>query len=288
MEKRDGSLIQVYWDFVSEKWCVNTMFSECEELLYRGGEKTDISLGSLFNGLMEEYGSTFDKFVKGNTYIFELTSPHNKVVVTYEKPELRLIGARNLQTLNEYSFEELKAISVKIAIPLVETYSYSSLKECLDTFKNKSFNFEGYVAWDGFNRIKIKNPGYVAVHLTKTTEDNILDLSEPHLLLDVVKQNEIDEFCSAFPHAATIVKKLHGKYNKLIEDLNKAKALIKPPKNITSMEKKLYASAVFTTLNQFKLNQSLSSAFFLLKDGKVESIEDYIYNYDNKKLYKIL
>jgi hypothetical protein len=288
MEKRDGSLIQVYWDFVTNLWSVNTMFSECEELIYRNGKMTDISLGSLFNDLMKEYGTTFDKFVKGNTYVFELTSPHNKVVVTYDKPELRLIGARNLKTLNEYSFSELQEIAAAISIPIVETYAYGSLQECLDTFKNKSFNFEGYVAWDGYGRIKIKNPGYVAVHLTKTKEESILDLSEPHLLLDVVKQNEIDEFASAFPHASTLVKNLHGKYTKLLNDLNKAGELIKPPKNITPAERKLHATAVFTTLNQFKIDQSLGNVFFLLKDHKVASIEDYIYNYDNKKLYKLL
>ena len=71
MEKRDGSLIQVYWDYITNEWCVNTMFSQCEELLYRNGEKVDISLGSLFNDTMKEYGSTFEKFTKGITYIFE-------------------------------------------------------------------------------------------------------------------------------------------------------------------------------------------------------------------------
>ena len=288
MEKRDGSLIQVYWDYITNEWCINTMFSECEELLYKNGEKVDISLGSLFRDMMKEYGSTFEKFSKGITYIFELTSIYNKVVVKYDKPELRLIGARDLKTLREFVFTELHDIAKKISIPIVETYDFKSLGECLATFKNRSFNFEGYVAWDGYDRIKIKNPGYVAIHLTKTKEENILDLSEPHLLLDVVKQNEIDEFSSAFPHAAPLIKRLHDKYSDLLDKLNKASELIKPPKNITAAEKKLHASAVFTTVAQFNLDPAFGNVFFALKDGRVATIEDYIYNYDNKKLYKML
>lgn len=288
MEKRDGSLIQVYWDFVINEWCVNTMLSECNEYFYVNGEKSDITLGTLFKDLMKEYGSTFEKFTKGITYIFELTSIYNKVVVTYDKPELRLIGARDLKTLKEFVFSDLLQISKVISIPIVETYDLKSVNECVNSFKNRSFNFEGYVAWDGYNRIKIKNPGYVAVHLTKTREDNILDLSEPHVLLDVVKQNEIDEFSSAFPHAAPLIKRLHEKYNNLLETLNKASEYIKPPKNITATERKLHATSVFTTMQQFKLPNEMGNVFFALKDGKVASIEDYIYNYDNKKLFKML
>lgn len=288
MEKRDGSLIQVYWDYITNEWCINTMFSECEELFYKNGVSTDISLGSLFKGLMKEYGTTFDKFTKGITYIFELTSIHNKVVVTYDKPELRLIGARDLKTLREFIYPELHEMSLRIGIPIVETYPLKSVDECLETFKKRSFNFEGYVAWDGINRIKIKNPGYVAVHLTKTTEESILDLSEPHLLLDVVKQNEIEEFSSAFPHAASLIKGLHEKYNNLLETLNKASELIEPPINITASQKKLYATNVFKAIEKFKLNPAFGNVFFALKDGKVASIEDYIYNYDNKKLFKML
>lgn len=288
MEKRDGSLIQVYWDYIANEWSINTMFSECNEPIYSNGKTSEITLGTLFVDLMKEYGSTFDKFTKGITYIFELTSIHNKVVVTYAKPELRLIGARDLKTLREPVFTELCEIANKIGIPIVETYDFKSVEECLASLKNRSFNFEGYVAWDGLNRIKIKNPGYVAVHLTKTREENILDLSEPHILLDVVKQNEIDEFSDAFPHAAPLIKRLHEKYNKLLSTLNEANGLIKPPKNITASEKKLHASAVFTTVKQFKLPEQMGNVFFALKDNKVASIEDYIYNYDNKKLYNLL
>jgi hypothetical protein len=281
MEKRDGTLMQVYWDEYDNQWRISTMFSEGEEE-FRG-----TSFKLMFIQLMNKYGSSFELFNKGCTYIFELTSPANKVVVTYKEPELRLIGMRDLGNLREMSFEQLKFYANKIKVPIVETFSFCSLAECLETFKNMSFNFEGYVAFDGFNRIKIKNPAYVAVHLTQS-QDGEIDLTKPYLFLDVIKGNEIDEFKTAFPQAEEIVDTLNAKYNVLMNKLLDASAKIKPPKNITKLENKLFASAVSTTLAEYGLEQSFASIFFLMKDGKINSIEEYILRMDNKILHKVL
>ena len=289
MEKRDGTLIQVYWDYVKEEWSINTMFSQGEEDLYFAGQPSGRSFKSLFLKLMEEYGSSFDKdFIQGMTYVFELTSQYNKVVVKYDKPELRLISARHIKTLAEMDFETLCSISIIIKIPVVEIHKFNSIKECLDSFNNKSFNFEGYVAWDGINRIKIKNPAYVAVHLAKKSQTDLLDLTKPYIFLDIVKQNEIDEFKSSFPQAKEMIDKLYIDYNKLIVNVNAAIETIEEPKNISKEEKKRFAGNIFKALNDNHLHPSLSSIFFLLHDGKINSAEEYLREYDNKKLYKLL
>lgn len=287
MEKRDGSLIQVYYDKFVDEWVVATMLSEGTDLFSYKGEKTDISFRSLFLDLMKQYGSSFDLFKKGCTYVFELTSPYNKVVVGYQTPELRLIGFRDLTDLREANFESLKYHSSQIKIPLVETFTFTSLKECLDTFKSMSFNFEGYVAYDGISRIKIKNPAYVSVHLASSSNGDI-DVSKPHILLDVIKGNEIDEFLSAFPQTTELVTNLDTKYRLLLSKLAEASTKIKPPKNITKTEQKLYASSVFNTLADYGLDATFSSGFFLLKDQRITEISDYVRGMDNEHLYKIL
>lgn len=288
MEKRDGTLIQIYFDYIINEWCVNTMFSECEEDLYFKGEPSGRSFKTIFFDLFKEYNSNFDLFNRTYTYVFELTSPYNKVVVSYDKPELRLISVRDLTNLKEMSFDSLIYLSNKIRIPIVETYKFSSLKECLKSFEGKSFNFEGYVAFDDVNRIKIKNPAYVAVHLTKQSSTDLLDLTKPHIFLDIVKQNEIDEFKSYFPHASELIDKLDFNYKNLIIKLNKAQESIIPPKNITPQEKKLFATNIFKSLANNNLHESLSSIFFMLHNGKIDDIQEYINNYDNKKLYELL
>lgn len=287
-EKRDGTLIQVYYDYKSDEWCVNTMFSQCEEDLYFAGQPSGRSFKTLFMELMEEYGCSFNDFMLKHTFIFELTSQYNKVVVRYAKPELRLIGVRDLKTLKEYNFSELCAISKHIKIPIVETYQFSSIEDCVDSFNGKSFNFEGYVAWDGSNRVKIKNPAYVAVHLTKKGMTDLLDLTKPYIFLDVVKQNEIEEFKSSFPHTKSMIEKLDKDYKSLVTKLVEANKDIMPPVNITAPEKKKFAENIFTVLKKHNLNPALSSLFFLLHEGRVSTIEDYIRVYDNKKLYKLL
>ena len=282
-EKRDGTLIQVYWDYITDEWCVNTMFSECEDTFF--GQS--ITLKTIFLDLLKKYNTSFDYFVVGTTYIFELTSQYNRVVVRYNEPELRLIGARSILSLKEIPYDKLSLISPG-QIPVVETYNFSSMEECIESFQGKSFNFEGYVAFDGVNRVKIKNPAYVAVHLTKRMQDDLLDISKPEIFLDIVKQNEISEFSSAFPHAKELIEDLNTKYNLLIEKLNKAKIDIGVVSDSSAEAKKEFAKKVFSVLSENKINPGVSSLFFMFNDGKVNSVEEYLRNCDNKKLYKLL
>jgi hypothetical protein len=52
-------------------------------------------------------------------------------------------------------------------------------------------------------------------------------------------------------------------------------------------ETKKYATAVFEVCNKHKLSQ-FTGLYFSLANGKVESVETFIFDYDDKKLYKML
>lgn len=142
---------------------------------------------------------------------------------------------------------------------------------------------EGYVVVDAnFNRIKIKNPAYVAVHHLKgkTAEHNIIT---------IVKSNEIEEFASTFPERKDELFRLKENYDLLIEKLNNVwfELSTLKPKNITKEEKKRYAQAVFEVCGKYDLKQ-FTGLYFGLVDGKVSSVEDFVLNYDDKLLYKML
>jgi hypothetical protein len=66
----------------------------------------------------------------------------------------------------------------------------------------------------------------------------------------------------------------------------------KRPKNITPKEKKKFAMAVFesiaTNTAAFGDVKSFSGLFFALNDRKVESVSDYLKEFDNKRLYLML
>ena len=264
------------------------MFSECEDKLALNYVRTDFSLKNLILDYFNKHNVSLDNFIKNHTYIFELTSPYNKVVVKYSDVEIRLIGLRNLITLKEYTFDELKNEAKDINIPIVETYDFASLTQCLETFENKSYNFEGYVAFDDVNRVKIKNPAYVAVHLTKRNSAELLDLSKPHIFLDIVKQNELDEFKSSFPDATELINNLYNKYNLLINKLKFVEENLKYTIDDSKEEKRRFAMQIKNLLEENKIPASFSSVFFCINDRKVKNIGEYLRKYDNQKLYKLL
>ena len=142
---------------------------------------------------------------------------------------------------------------------------------------------EGYVVVDGnFNRVKLKNPAYVAVHHLKSK-------TSEHAIMDVVKTNEIEEFASTFPERREEIFNLHKNYNGLIDKLNNLWITLETlkPKNITAGEKKRYAMEVFKTCEENNI-KNFTGLYFSLANNKVNSVNDFMFNYDNKKLYNIL
>jgi hypothetical protein len=176
-------------------------------------------------------------------------------------------------------------IAESLRVPLVKRFDLNAkdVGTLLRTFEGMSWSEEGYVVVDAnFNRIKIKNPAYVAVHHLKgkTAEHNIIT---------IVKSNEIEEFASTFPERKDELLRLKDNYDKLTDKLNDVwvELSARKPKNITKEEKKRYAAAVFEVCGKHDLKQ-FTGLYFGLVDGKVGSVEDFIVNYDDKLLYKML
>lgn len=286
LEKLDGSLIQVYWDWVLEKWFAATTGTA------EGEGEVNNKLGLIFNDLFwktveDKYNFDKSKLVKGFCYAFELTTPYNIVVKPHGESSATLLAIRNVdENLKESPFEDLLSVSKHLGLPLVKTYDLNkgNVGHILKTFEEMAWHEEGYVVVDGqLNRIKIKNPAYVAVHhlKSKTGEHNIME---------VVKSNEIDEFAATFPERKEELYKLKDNYDKLIADLETVWEELKnhKPKNITKPEQKKFAMKVFELAGKDDLVKSFSGLFFNLKDGKAESVATYLHEYDNKRLYEIL
>jgi hypothetical protein len=284
LEKLDGSLLQVYYDWNDKTWYAATTGTA------NGEGEVNNKLGTTFNELFwntvkEKYDLDASKLTKGYTYAFELTTPYNIVVKPHGESSATLLTVRNLETLKEVSFDELTEIAKSLGVPRVKEYDLSAnnVGVLLNTFKDMVWHDEGYVVVDAnFNRVKIKNPAYVAVHHLKgkTAEHNIMA---------IVKTNEIEEFATTFPDRKDELFKLKENYDKLVELLNDAWDELKGrrPKNITPQEKKKYAQAVFEVCAKRNI-KNFTGLYFGLNDGKISSVDDFIFNYDDKVLYKIL
>lgn len=284
LEKLDGSCIQVWFDWTTDKWFAGTTGTA------EGEGEVNNKTGTTFNQLFwktikDKYGLDETSFDKNYCYVFELTTPYNIVVKPHGESSATLLTVRQLITLNEVSYSELHSIGQSLNIPVVKSYDLNAkdVGALLRTFDDMPWSDEGYVVVDAnFNRVKVKNPKYLAVHHLKgkTAEHNILT---------IVKSNEIEEFASTFPERKEELDKLKVNYDKLVNKLLSVWGELQlfKPKNITPAEKKKYAQAVFEISAKHDVKQ-FTGLFFALNDSKVSSVEEYMLNYDDKTLYKIL
>ena len=207
LEKRDGSLIKVVKlgkDYlISTNGCIDA---------FKAMMPDDIlcpykSYGDLF---MKAMGDRLSLLSEGYTYMFELTSPYNRVVVPYDDLEIALIGIRDNKSLQE----QLICNSIELPFKLPKRYMFNTLEECIESAHSLPYSEEGYVVVDKhFNRVKIKSLEYVNVHHLRgegaMTEKRILD---------IIRQNEIAEYLIYFPE----YKELFDEYKRKVDDLYKA------------------------------------------------------------------
>lgn len=285
LEKLDGSCIQVYYDRFKDIWFAGTTGTA------EGEGEVNNKLGTTFNQLfwitLNDKYQNFDvkNLSKKHCYIFELTTPYNIVVKPHGESSATLLTIRNLDTLKEVSREELIEIGVDLGLPVVKSYDLNAkdvglLKRVLETMP---WHDEGYVVCDAnHTRIKVKNPQYVAVHHLKGK-------SAEHHILTIVKSNEIEEFGATFPERKEELYKLKDSYDKLIVELNAVWDKLQEfrPKNIMPSEKKKYAQAVFEICEKYD-KKMFTGLYFGLNEDKVLSIKDYMMEYNDKALYKIL
>jgi hypothetical protein len=127
---------------------------------------------------------------EGYTYMFEMCTPLNQIVVSYDDPKLVLHGVRSLKTLKEVDPE----IGLQYDWDIVRSFDLGTLDEVVEACaKLDPAKYEGFVIRDkDFNRVKLKAPKYVALHHLKNG-------ITPRKIMDVVRRNESDELLAYFP-----------------------------------------------------------------------------------------
>lgn len=285
-EKCDGSLIQLYWDWVTEKWCAGTTgMAEGEGEV---NDKPNTSFSELFWDVVSRYTDfNVDNLEKGYTYSFELMTPYNIVVKPHGVSSVALLGVRELVSLNEVSYANFKDnIDLKIGLPVVKAFDLNikNAGQLIKTFEGMPFSEEGYVVCDkNFNRIKLKNPAYVAAHHLKSK-------TGLHHIMTIIKTNEIEEYSATFPERKEEIDMLKENYDKLVLKLEDVwlELISHKPKNITKGEQKKFAMKVFEINSKHFSNTRHTGLFFGLKDGKIDTVKDYVFNMSDKDLYNIL
>lgn len=145
----------------------------------------------------------------GVTFIFELMTPFNRVVVDHKKSDLKLIGAR-IPNGDESSIVGTQGAH---CFDVVKSFSLQSLDDIAETFKAMNpTEQEGYVVVDGkYNRIKVKHPGYVRIHHMK-------DAFTLRNIVDCVRNGEDVEMVNYFPEHKEIVNTVKNAFFGLIHE----------------------------------------------------------------------
>lgn len=270
-EKVDGSLMVLYR--YNNEWCVQTsgtpdasgQVHDCEGMSFN-----DL-FWKTFNDMKLELPPSEDL-----CYSFELTSPHNRVVVPHTDTKLTLIGVRDRITGCEYP-----SSMFAFQFPAVKEYNLKSLDEVVETFKTLSpLSQEGYVirgarkANGSYARVKVKHPGYVAIHHMR---DTLCDRA----MLEVIRTGESSEFLTYFPEYAPQFNAIKERLDKLIVELqmdyiaaetavavSQPIGILRTAERASKEDQKVFAAKA--------CKSKCSAALFQLRAGKVKTIAEYL------------
>lgn len=203
-EKLDGSMIVMYYDDREDCWQFGTRNVPDGSNTANGGQISfrDLVLRAAANHYgYGDPGIFWRNFSleKGMTYIFELMTPENKVVVDHKNYHLYLIGARSGKDNNfqELDVEQVAASTGFDCVPSFKMKFKDDSKDVLDTlvkFANMRdpLYHEGFVVLgENWQRLKIKSDAYV-------TYNKVHDLSQ-YDILNLILTGEIDDFMAMMP-----------------------------------------------------------------------------------------
>lgn len=329
-KKMDGSLINVYKDWVSGEVCFSTTgtaegegnvdnFHSAEfggtfaGLFWKAFQETILDYSRtnpklMFN--MDDSGESAGTFIRkieyenkqhafnffgGYTLAFELCTPYNVIVTPHINFRVYLLGARQLDNGKEVNYDDLIRISDGIGVQMAPSYNMKDVEEIQKSFVGMSFADEGYVVCDDkFNRIKLKNPAYVAVHHMKES-------TAYWRIVDIVRSGEIDEYLAYFPGRSLEVHAIKKEYDRitnnigvvafeLSEHIMKVREfhLLEPGRDLSSEHRaaKKKAAEVIIMATGGSLKPFQGYFFSLIRQDKKPA--DYLMEFDGRELYDII
>lgn len=206
MEKVDGSIIKVWADgnqfHISTNGAIDAYDVDITSFVGGKGKTTfgDKAMLIIAEKPIYNFAPTL---VNGDTHIFELIGPENKVVIDYPEDNLVYLGSRNIETNEEYQNEILAKY-----FDTPDTYKISGLTvDQILTMVDGMNGQEGIVVKDKYNhRVKIKNPEYLLKHRSMK---NFTDLD----VIKIVMSGETSEWAATIPQLKERVETMTKVYN---------------------------------------------------------------------------
>jgi hypothetical protein len=203
-QKMDGSIIKVWFSHRLDKWmistngCVNAFKATlAPNPVYATFGDLVMSIFVNKYGMDEDFGFPFDK---DYTYMFEVTSLFNRVVLEHKVPDVTFLGKRNNITLQEEKSEPIMIQGWKDYIRCPESFDLKSAEQVIAKAEQYTGEQEGFVVVDAnFNRCKIKSSFYVHLHQSKNNGAITVER-----VVDMIQKEKLDEFVAYFDGEKTI------------------------------------------------------------------------------------
>jgi hypothetical protein len=281
-DKLDGSLLKLLKESGgNDLWTTNGSFDTAVEVLEPYIAQTEEQLPPPYT-----FASLRDYALRGHeeeiknlpvcwTFMFELTSPYNKIIVPYSETKLTLLGCRDEQGLEhtpEWAKENFNLTFETPAVyPLKNPDEVIAYCESID-----SNDREGVVVQDGnYNRVKIKSAHYRSLFFLKG-EDHFSD----DRIFFSIKQGSIDDALAAWPEIRPKTEEITAEWtgfrkktaNLCEKGLAYYKSCLEDPASDAKQAKKRYAQLVLETYRPF------STFLFeaIKEDAEIEKLFDKI------------
>jgi len=173
-DKLDGSLLKLLKEpYGTDLWTTNGSFDihvEVPELIPAENNENlppPYTFAGLRDYALRGHEEEIKRLPAGWTFMFELTSPYNRIIVPYRETKLFLLGCRDPQGLEHTPEWAAENFGITFATPQI--FSFKSIDEVIAYCQAvDTDDREGVVIQDAyFNRIKVKTEHYRSLFYLK-------------------------------------------------------------------------------------------------------------------------
>ena len=185
-EKLDGSLIVTYHD--GRQWQVQTRGN-----IYAMGniQGYDFTFRDRVLNITGDLNSLMENVPTNLCLVCEYVGPYNRIVTYYPEEKLYLLTVRDKNDLWDFGPDLDHSVFHK-----PKCYNFNNINEVVQSVKELPKLDEGYVVVDHHsNRVKVKNPSYLALHNALGGEEKVTDKNFASLAI----QGDTDDIKINFP-----------------------------------------------------------------------------------------
>jgi len=199
-DKLDGSLLKLLKEEGNDLWTTNGSFdihADVPELLPAENDEKypgPFTFAGLRNYALRGHEDEIKSLPIGWVFMFELTSPYNRIIVPYRETKLFLLGCRDPQGIEHTPEWAAENFGMSFSTPQI--FKFKNINEIMEYCNSvKTNDREGVVVQDGnYNRVKIKTEHYCNLFHLKG-DDHFSD----ERIFTAIKQGSIDDALAAWP-----------------------------------------------------------------------------------------